>query len=60
MPYIDVRQPGTGKLLFKYDPQKGLVEIKINGSDKADTVDLLDVAKQHQQEAVAAKEAKRK
>jgi hypothetical protein len=27
MPYIDVRDP-TGKLLFKYDAQRGLIEIK--------------------------------
>lgn len=37
---VPVRQPGTGKLLFKYDPQTNQVQIKAPGCDHADTVDL--------------------
>jgi len=27
-PYIDVLEPGTGKLLFRIDPQRQLIEIQ--------------------------------
>ena len=29
--YVDVREPATGKLLFRYDARRGLIEIKQHG-----------------------------
>ncbi len=38
MPYIDVREPHTGKLLFRYDPERRIIEIQSRGVKT--TVDL--------------------
>ncbi len=29
--FLEIREPHTGKLLFKYDPERGLVEIVRKG-----------------------------
>lgn len=38
MPYIDVREPHTDKLLFRYDPERRIIEIQSRGVKT--TVDL--------------------
>jgi len=38
MPYIDVREPHTSKLLFRYDPKRRIIEIQSRGVKT--TVDL--------------------
>ena len=50
MSYIDVRQPVTGKLLFRYDPEQKVVEIKHHFSKTADTVDLEKVAEDYRRQ----------
>ena len=39
--WIDKRHPQTGKLLFRYDPVRGIIHIKPNGQS-AVYVDLTD------------------
>jgi hypothetical protein len=31
MSYIDIREPGTGKFLFKYDPERRLIQVQRRG-----------------------------
>lgn len=38
--FVEVRNPHTGKLLFKYDPQRELIEIQERGA-----VTLIDLNK---------------
>ena len=38
--WIEVREPGTGWLLFRYDPVRRLVQIKRPGSDRKHIIDL--------------------
>ena len=29
--WVEIRAPSTGKLLFKYDPERGIIEIQRRG-----------------------------
>ena len=31
MSFIDILEPGTGKLLFRHDPQRGIIEVQRRG-----------------------------
>lgn len=39
--YIEVREPGTNHLLFRYDPNRELVEIK--NRDRITVIDLQEI-----------------
>lgn len=58
MAYEDVRQKGTGKLLFRYDPEAGRIQVKINGCKSADTVDLAEAAAKIAEKRAAREEDK--
>ncbi len=52
--YIDIREPGSNWLLFKFDPLRGLIEIKRRG-----VMTVIDLAGEiARQSAESAKEAK--
>ena len=38
--WVEVREPGTGWLLFRYDPTRRVVEIRRRGSDRTHLIDL--------------------
>lgn len=44
--YIEIRQPDTNKLLFRFDPVRDLIEIKVR-----DIITVIDLA-QHRQKAM--------
>lgn len=41
--FVDVREPHTNKLLFRYDPERGLVEVQRRGVKTV--VDLTQVSR---------------
>lgn len=42
--FVDVREPHTNKLLFRYDPERGLIEVQRRGIKTV--VDLTQVSDQ--------------
>jgi len=40
MSFIDIREPHTNRLLFRYDPERDLIEIQVRG-----VITVIDLSK---------------